>query len=148
MDAMTQLLEVMKRLRDPDTGCPWDQRQTYGSIVPYTRRRITDAIGAALKSSNRHDPEMAGAMAANSRRRSDPENARCRCHRNRTRIDSPEPSIRTQAASMPSALVPAINPSTLARLRVGPRMRREVRLFFLRDLIRLLILSSARKHKP
>jgi MazG family protein len=47
MDAMTQLLEIMKRLRDPDTGCPWDQRQTYGSIVPYTLEEayeVADAI--------------------------------------------------------------------------------------------------------
>jgi MazG family protein len=47
MDAMTQLLQIMKRLRDPDTGCPWDQRQTYGSIVPYTLEEayeVADAI--------------------------------------------------------------------------------------------------------
>jgi MazG family protein len=47
MDAMTQLLKIMKRLRDPDTGCPWDQRQTYGSIVPYTLEEayeVADAI--------------------------------------------------------------------------------------------------------
>jgi MazG family protein len=36
MDAMRQLLEIMARLRDPDDGCPWDLRQTYGSIAPYT----------------------------------------------------------------------------------------------------------------
>ncbi|NIJ06984.1 ATP diphosphatase [Sphingomonas vulcanisoli] len=26
----------MARLRDPDTGCPWDVAQTFGSIAPYT----------------------------------------------------------------------------------------------------------------
>ncbi len=36
MQAMQQLLEIMARLRDPDGGCPWDRRQTYSSIVPYT----------------------------------------------------------------------------------------------------------------
>jgi MazG family protein len=47
MDAMGQLLEIMQRLRDPDGGCPWDQRQTYGSIVPYTLEEayeVADAI--------------------------------------------------------------------------------------------------------
>jgi ATP diphosphatase len=36
MKAMQQLLEVMARLRDPLSGCPWDLRQTYRTIVPYT----------------------------------------------------------------------------------------------------------------
>ena len=36
MEALQQLLEIMSRLRDPETGCPWDLRQTYSSIVPYT----------------------------------------------------------------------------------------------------------------
>ena len=36
MKAMQQLLEIMRRLRDPVGGCPWDLRQTYESIVSYT----------------------------------------------------------------------------------------------------------------
>ncbi|MCG8036763.1 MAG: nucleoside triphosphate pyrophosphohydrolase [Candidatus Thiodiazotropha taylori] len=36
MDAMQRLLEIMGKLRDPDRGCPWDLRQTYATIVPYT----------------------------------------------------------------------------------------------------------------
>ncbi len=26
---VTRLLEIMKRLRDPEDGCPWDIEQTY-----------------------------------------------------------------------------------------------------------------------
>jgi ATP diphosphatase len=26
----------MQQLRDPQTGCPWDSKQTFASIVPYT----------------------------------------------------------------------------------------------------------------
>ena len=47
MEAMGQLLEIMQRLRDPDGGCPWDQRQTYATIVPYTLEEayeVADAI--------------------------------------------------------------------------------------------------------
>ncbi len=33
---LPRLLEIMARLRDPETGCPWDIEQTYASIVPYT----------------------------------------------------------------------------------------------------------------
>ncbi len=31
-----RLLDIMRRLRDPDTGCPWDLRQDFASIAPYT----------------------------------------------------------------------------------------------------------------
>ena len=47
MDAMRRLLEIMARLRDPQSGCPWDQRQTYATIVPYTLEEayeVADAI--------------------------------------------------------------------------------------------------------
>ena len=30
------LLRVMGRLRDPETGCPWDREQTFATIAPYT----------------------------------------------------------------------------------------------------------------
>ena len=33
---MDDLLEIMKRLRDPETGCPWDIKQTFSSVAPYT----------------------------------------------------------------------------------------------------------------
>ncbi len=33
---MKKLLDIMSRLRDPKTGCPWDIKQTYQSIVPHT----------------------------------------------------------------------------------------------------------------
>ena len=33
---ITNLLSVMRQLRHPETGCPWDRKQTYESIAPYT----------------------------------------------------------------------------------------------------------------
>ena len=36
MKSMSQLLEIMSALRAPKTGCPWDIKQTFESIVPYT----------------------------------------------------------------------------------------------------------------
>jgi ATP diphosphatase len=39
---------LMARLRDPDTGCPWDTRQTFRSIVRHTLEEayeVADAIG-------------------------------------------------------------------------------------------------------
>ena len=31
-----KLLNVMKRLRDPQKGCPWDKKQTIETIIPHT----------------------------------------------------------------------------------------------------------------
>jgi len=31
-----ELLLVMKKLRTPETGCPWDLKQNFSTIVPYT----------------------------------------------------------------------------------------------------------------
>jgi len=42
-----RLLHIMERLRDPDTGCPWDIEQTFESIAPYTIEEayeVADAI--------------------------------------------------------------------------------------------------------
>ncbi len=42
-----RLLEIMARLRDPETGCPWDIEQNYASIAPYTIEEayeVADAI--------------------------------------------------------------------------------------------------------
>jgi ATP diphosphatase len=41
------LADVMARLRDPDTGCPWDIEQDFASIVPYTIEEayeVADAV--------------------------------------------------------------------------------------------------------
>lgn len=45
-----RLLEIMRRLRDPDTGCPWDIEQDFASIAPYTIEEayeVADAIERA-----------------------------------------------------------------------------------------------------
>jgi nucleoside triphosphate diphosphatase len=34
--SMSDLLALMRRLRDPVTGCPWDREQTLASLVKYT----------------------------------------------------------------------------------------------------------------
>lgn len=45
-----RLLEIMRRLRDPATGCPWDIEQDFASIVPFTieeAHEVADAIARA-----------------------------------------------------------------------------------------------------
>jgi ATP diphosphatase len=42
-----RLLEIMRRLRDPNTGCPWDIEQDFDTIAPYTIEEayeVADAI--------------------------------------------------------------------------------------------------------
>lgn len=34
--SISDLLYLMQRLRDPDSGCPWDLKQDFASIVPHT----------------------------------------------------------------------------------------------------------------
>ncbi len=44
---MQQLLEIMQRLRDPENGCPWDVKQNFSTIAPFTIEEayeVADAI--------------------------------------------------------------------------------------------------------
>ena len=45
--AVERLLGIMAALRDPERGCPWDRKQTFATIVPYTIEEayeVADAI--------------------------------------------------------------------------------------------------------
>ncbi|MCB1512211.1 MAG: nucleoside triphosphate pyrophosphohydrolase, partial [Hyphomicrobiaceae bacterium] len=45
--ALADLLAVMAALRHPETGCPWDLKQTFATIAPYTLEEayeVSDAI--------------------------------------------------------------------------------------------------------
>ena len=46
-DDLARLAEIMRRLRDPETGCPWDLEQDFDTIAPYTieeAHEVADAI--------------------------------------------------------------------------------------------------------
>ena len=40
------LIEIMRRLRDPNGGCPWDREQTFETIAPYTIEEAYEVVGA------------------------------------------------------------------------------------------------------
>jgi ATP diphosphatase len=45
--AISRLADIMARLRDPETGCPWDVEQNFATIAPYTieeAHEVADAI--------------------------------------------------------------------------------------------------------
>lgn len=44
--SMKNLLEIMRQLRQPDTGCPWDREQTHASLRPYLLEEAAEAVDA------------------------------------------------------------------------------------------------------
>lgn len=44
--ALSRLLEIMRRLRDPDGGCPWDITQDFRSIAPFTLEEAYEVVDA------------------------------------------------------------------------------------------------------
>jgi len=46
MDNLLRLLTIMQKLRDPENGCPWDIKQTFSSIVPYTIEEVYEVADA------------------------------------------------------------------------------------------------------
>ena len=47
MSSISKLLDVMRNLREPKTGCPWDVEQDFRSVAPYTIEEayeVADAI--------------------------------------------------------------------------------------------------------
>jgi len=47
MSEIDRLLEIMAQLRDPESGCAWDVKQTFATIAPYTIEEayeVADAI--------------------------------------------------------------------------------------------------------
>jgi ATP diphosphatase len=54
------LLYLMSRLRDPKTGCPWDLKQTFKSIVPHTLEEAYEVADAIEKQDFDHLKEELG----------------------------------------------------------------------------------------
>jgi nucleoside triphosphate diphosphatase len=56
---LPRLLEIMARLRDPETGCPWDIEQDFNTIAPYT---IEEAYEVADAIEQKNWPELEGEL--------------------------------------------------------------------------------------
>lgn len=57
---LPDLLHLMQRLRDPDTGCPWDRKQTFASIVPHTLEEAYEVADAIAQQDWPHVEEELG----------------------------------------------------------------------------------------
>ena len=51
---MQRLLEIMRQLRDPESGCPWDVKQTMESLTRYTIEEAYE-VADAIASGDMHD---------------------------------------------------------------------------------------------
>jgi nucleoside triphosphate diphosphatase len=45
-NGIKRILEVMAALRTPETGCPWDLKQDFASIAPYTLEEAYEVVDA------------------------------------------------------------------------------------------------------
>ncbi|MDB5365646.1 MAG: MazG family protein [Rhodospirillales bacterium] len=52
--ALQRLLQMMAKLRDPDGGCPWDLRQDFATIAPYTIEEAYE-VADAIERGDMHD---------------------------------------------------------------------------------------------
>jgi MazG family protein len=52
--ALTALLQLMARLRDPQHGCPWDREQTFATIAPYTIEEAYEVADAIERGDAQH----------------------------------------------------------------------------------------------
>ena len=60
LEAVGELLEVVARLRDPHTGCPWDLEQTHASLVPYVLEEAHEVADAIRHGDDDHLEEELG----------------------------------------------------------------------------------------
>ena len=57
---MAELITVVARLRDPETGCPWDLEQTHTSLVPYVLEEAHEVADAIRHGDDAHLAEELG----------------------------------------------------------------------------------------
>ena len=46
MKNIQRLLQVMGQLRDSETGCSWDKKQDFNSLIPYTLEEAYEVVDA------------------------------------------------------------------------------------------------------
>ena len=52
--ALARLIALMARLRDPERGCPWDLKQTFATIAPYTIEEAYEVADAIERDDREH----------------------------------------------------------------------------------------------
>jgi len=60
MDELGRLMLLMTRLRDEQTGCPWDRRQTMKSLLPHTLEEVYELADTIARDDLDHLKEELG----------------------------------------------------------------------------------------
>jgi ATP diphosphatase len=60
MYAIENLLDIMRRLRDPSDGCPWDREQNYRTLVPHTLEEAYEVADTIEQNDLAHLPDELG----------------------------------------------------------------------------------------
>ena len=60
LEALSELITVVARLRDPVGGCPWDLEQTHESLVPYVLEEAHEVADAIRHGDEAHLAEELG----------------------------------------------------------------------------------------
>lgn len=58
--SIARLIELVVQLRDPQSGCPWDQQQDFASIAPYTIEEAYEVADAITTGKPMHIKEELG----------------------------------------------------------------------------------------
>jgi len=58
--SLNDLLNLMAKLRDPETGCPWDLKQTRESLVPHTLEEVYEVVECIEENDIEHLKEELG----------------------------------------------------------------------------------------
>lgn len=59
-ESLQQLLDIMAQLRDPESGCPWDRKQDFDTIVPHTIEETFEVVDAIHQQDWQHLKEELG----------------------------------------------------------------------------------------
>ena len=46
MTELNKIIDIIKKLRDPKDGCPWDRKQTHYSLLPYLLEETYELVEA------------------------------------------------------------------------------------------------------
>ncbi len=57
---LDDLRYLMRRLRDPETGCPWDLKQTFQTIAPFTLEEVFEVVDTIEREDYAHLKEELG----------------------------------------------------------------------------------------
>lgn len=60
MANIQSLLDIMKQLRDPQTGCPWDRAQNFATIVPFTLEEAYEVVDTIERKAWQELPDELG----------------------------------------------------------------------------------------